>query len=93
MQLQPGDTVIYYTDGFTEAANRDGRRFDEEKLIDSFRWACRNFTNSNEILQYLFKMLQRFVGSEREAEDDTTLVVMRITQPAEFRQLSTTNLN
>ena len=93
VQLQPGDTVIYYTDGFTEAANRDGRRFDEEKLIDSFRWACRNFTNSNEILQYLFKMLQHFVGTDREAEDDTTLVVMRITQPAEFRQLSTNNLN
>ncbi|MGB3789391.1 MAG: PP2C family protein-serine/threonine phosphatase [Phormidesmis sp.] len=93
VQLQPGDTVIYYTDGFTEAADRDGRRFDEENLIDSFRWACRNLTNSNEILQYLFNMLQRFIGSEQEAEDDTTLVVMRITQPAEFRQLSTPNLS
>ncbi|MEM8504219.1 MAG: PP2C family protein-serine/threonine phosphatase [Cyanobacteria bacterium P01_D01_bin.1] len=93
VQLQPGDTVIYYTDGFTEAADRDGRRFDEEKLIDSFRWACRNFSSSKEILQYLFKMLQRFIGTDREAEDDTTLVVMRITQPAEFRQLSTTNLS
>ncbi len=92
VQLQPGDTVIYYTDGFTEAADRDGRRFDEENLIDSYRWACRNLTNSNEILQYLFDMLQRFIGTNREAEDDTTLVVMRITQPAEFRQLSTPGL-
>ncbi|MBE9062762.1 PP2C family protein-serine/threonine phosphatase [cf. Phormidesmis sp. LEGE 11477] len=89
IQLQPGDTVIYYTDGFTEAADRDGRRFDEDNLIDSFGWACRNFTDSDEILQYLFDMLSRFVGHDREAEDDTTLVVMRITQPAEFRQLST----
>lgn len=92
IQLQPGDTVIYYTDGFTEAADQDGRRFDEDKLIDSFGWACRNFTSSDEILQYLFNMLRRFVGSDREAEDDTTLVVMRITQPAEFRQLSTSPL-
>lgn len=89
VQLQPGDTVIYYTDGFTEAANQGGQRFDEDNLIDAFRWACRNLSDSNEILTYLFDMLQRFMGSDRDAEDDTTLVVMRVTQPAEFRQLST----
>ncbi len=89
VQLQPGDTVIYYTDGFTEAANRSGQRFDEENLIESFCWACRNLPGSEEILEYLFKTLQRFMGTDREAEDDTTLVVMRVTQPAEFRQLST----
>lgn len=89
IQLQPGDTVIYYTDGFTEAANRSGQRFDEDNLIESFCWACRNLPSSEEILEYLFKTLQRFMGTDREAEDDTTLVVMRVTQPAEFRQLST----
>ncbi|MEM6867224.1 MAG: PP2C family protein-serine/threonine phosphatase [Cyanobacteria bacterium P01_F01_bin.3] len=87
IQLQPGDTVIYYTDGFTEAADRAGQRFDEDNLIESFSWACRNFSSSDEILDYLFEMLQRFVGTDREADDDTTLVVMRVTQPAEFRQL------
>jgi len=89
VQLQPGDTVIYYTDGFTEASNPSGQRFDEDNLIDSFSWACRNLSSSDEIVAYLFDMLQRFMGGDREAEDDTTLVVMRVTQPAEFRQLST----
>lgn len=88
VQLQPGDTVIYYTDGFTEASDRSGQRFDEDNLIESFSWACRNLHSSDDILEYLFSMLQRFVGSDREAEDDTTLVVMRVTQQAEFRQLS-----
>ncbi len=92
IQLQPGDTVIYYTDGFTEAANRNGQRFNEDNLIESFSWACRNLSSSDEILDYLFKTLQRFVGTDRDAEDDTTLVIMRITQPAEFRQLSTHSL-
>ena len=69
-----------------------GQRFDEDNLIESFSWACRNLSSSDEILAYLFDMLHRFVGTDREAEDDTTLVVMRITQPAEFRQLSTHNL-
>lgn len=88
LQLQPGDTVIYYTDGFTEAAGNSGQRFDEDKLIESFNWACRNLSSAQEILDYLFKTLQRFVGTDRAAEDDTTLVVMRVTQPAEFQQLS-----
>ncbi|MEM6449768.1 MAG: PP2C family protein-serine/threonine phosphatase [Cyanobacteria bacterium P01_D01_bin.105] len=88
VQLQPGDTVIYYTDGFTEAADKNGQRFDEDNLIEAFSWACRNLSDSEDILEYLFGMLNRFVGSDREAEDDTTLVVMRVTQPAEFRQLS-----
>jgi phosphoserine phosphatase RsbU/P len=88
VQLQPGDTLIYYTDGFTEASDRSGQRFDEDNLIESFCWACRNLPTSEEILDYLFNMLQRFVGADRETEDDTTLVVMRVTQPAEFRQLS-----
>ena len=88
IQLQHGDTVIYYTDGFTEASGNSGQRFDEENLIESFSWACRNLSNADEILDYLFKTLQRFMGTNREAEDDTTLVVMRVTQPAEFQQLS-----
>ncbi len=92
VQLQPGDTVIYYTDGFTEAANSGGKRFDEDNLIEASCWACRNLSSAEEILDYLFNMLQRFVGTDREAEDDTTLVVMRVTAPAEFRQLSTGSL-
>lgn len=92
VQLQPGDTVIFYTDGFTEAADRNGQRFDEDNLMESFCWACRNLPSSDDILEYLFNMLRRFVGSDREADDDTTLVVMRVTKPAEFRQLSTCNV-
>ena len=88
VQLQPGDVVIYYTDGFTEAADKDGQRFDEDNLVESFAWACRNLSSAKEILNYLFKMLNRFVGRSEGADDDTTLVVMRVTQPAEFHQLS-----
>ncbi|MFK8185370.1 MAG: PP2C family protein-serine/threonine phosphatase [Phormidesmis sp.] len=88
VQLQPGDAVIYYTDGFTEASDKNGQRLDEDNLIEAFAWACRNLPSSEDILEYLFGMLGRFVGSDREADDDTTLVIMRVTQQAEFRQLS-----
>lgn len=78
IQLQPGDTVAYYTDGFTDAANKRGDRFDEENLINAFQWACRNFDNSQAILDYLFSMVDKFIGTDRGINDDMTLIVMRV---------------
>jgi sigma-B regulation protein RsbU (phosphoserine phosphatase) len=78
VQLQPGDTVIYYTDGFTDAVNAKGDRFDEDNLINALQWACRNRHSAQEILDYLFDLLQKFLGRDRHAEDDVTLVVMRV---------------
>lgn len=88
VQLYPGDVVIFYTDGFTDAANIRGERFDEDNLINAVSWACRNLGSSQEILEYLFNLLRHFIGPDRSKDDDTTLVVMKVTQPAEFRQLS-----
>jgi sigma-B regulation protein RsbU (phosphoserine phosphatase) len=78
VQLAPGDTVIYYTDGFTDAANAKGERFDEDNLVNALQWACRNRHSAQEILDYLFDLLQKFLGSDRRADDDVTLVVMRV---------------
>jgi sigma-B regulation protein RsbU (phosphoserine phosphatase) len=78
IQLQPGDTVVFYTDGFTEAANSRGERFEEENLERALQWACRNCTSAEEILNYTFDLLTRFIGSDRSNEDDMTLVVMRV---------------
>jgi sigma-B regulation protein RsbU (phosphoserine phosphatase) len=78
IQLQPGDTVVFYTDGFTEAANPRGERFDEENLERALRWACRNCASADDILNYTFDLLQRFIGADQTNEDDMTLVVMRV---------------
>lgn len=78
IQLQPGDTVVFYTDGFTEAANARGERFEEENLERALQWACRNCTCAEDILDYIFDLLQRFIGRDRSNEDDMTLVVMRV---------------
>ncbi|MDJ0704720.1 MAG: PP2C family protein-serine/threonine phosphatase [Leptolyngbyaceae cyanobacterium MO_188.B28] len=78
VHLQPGDTVLYYTDGFTDAANQSGDRFDEENLIRAFQWACRNCESADAILEYLFNLLQKFIGADRQNEDDMTLIVMRV---------------
>lgn len=78
IQLQPGDTLIYYTDGFTDAANQNGERFDEENLMRAFQWACQHCEGSAAILDYLFDQVQQFIGANNRNSDDMTLIVMQI---------------
>ena len=77
VQLQSGDVVIYYTDGFTDAANPDGGRFDEDNLIRSIQASCQRFSNPQDILETLFDAIQRFIGPGQRNDDDMTLIVMK----------------
>ncbi|MBD2460262.1 PP2C family protein-serine/threonine phosphatase [Oscillatoria sp. FACHB-1407] len=81
VQLHPGDTLIYYTDGFTDAANQNGDRFDEENLKNAFQWACQHCETPQAILDHLFNQVQQFIGVSNRAEDDMTLIVMQIKKP------------
>jgi phosphoserine phosphatase RsbU/P len=77
-QLEVGDTVIYYTDGLTDAAAAGGDRFDEDNFVTSFRTACKYCNSPQEIVEYLFDQVEQFIGSDRRNTDDMTLVVMQI---------------
>ncbi|HIK37453.1 MAG: SpoIIE family protein phosphatase [Geminocystis sp.] len=77
LQLQANDTILYYTDGITDAVNSKNQRFDEDKLIETFRYACGHFTTAEEILQYLFDTVEQFIGVGNKNNDDITLVVVR----------------
>ena len=76
--LDPGDIVMYYTDGFTDAVNANGDRFDEENLHNAFRWGCQNLDTTDEILEYLFERVERFMGRSSSNKDDMTLIVMKV---------------
>lgn len=83
VQLQPGDTIIYYTDGFTDAGNQNGDRFDEENLARHFQWACQHCSSPQAILDYLFNQVQQFIGPDRHNDDDMTLIVMQVKPESE----------
>jgi sigma-B regulation protein RsbU (phosphoserine phosphatase) len=78
VQLAPGDTIIYYTDGFTDAANEDGDRFDEENLCLCFKWACQHLDTPGEILDHVFGQVKQFSGNNKSHGDDMTSIVMKI---------------
>ena len=77
-QLYPGDTIIYYTDGFTDAANEEGDRFDEENLCLCFKWACQHLETPDEILDHVFGQVKQFSGANSNSGDDMTSIVMQI---------------
>jgi len=86
--LEPGDVVLYYTDGVTDASGFSGKRFDEERLVRTFHGVCRQGIGAQGILDQLFARLDRFVGSERHLEDDASMVVMKVRDEVTLPSLS-----
>ena len=78
VQLAPGDTIIYYPDGFTDDANEQGDRFDEENLCLCFKWACQHLETPEEILDHIFYQVKQFSGVNNQRGDDMTSIVMQI---------------
>ncbi len=71
--LSPGDTLLLYTDGVTEAANAGGEEFGESRLVETL---CTNHNlNAQPLLDSIIQAVQTF--SNEEQADDITLVVAR----------------
>jgi phosphoserine phosphatase RsbU/P len=78
VQLYQGDTIIYYTDGFTDAANQNGERFNEENLIYTFHTACQQQLTAQATLDFIVSEIDTFTGDNRANGDDMTMVVMKV---------------
>ena len=71
--LLPGDTLALYTDGVTEAFNRAGEEFGDQRLIDALR---RHRTHpAPAMLASIVDEVQQF--SPQEQYDDITLIVAK----------------
>jgi phosphoserine phosphatase RsbU/P len=72
-ELAPGDTLLLFTDGITEAMSMEGREFGEQGLIELVRAECH--LSVERLLERILEKVSIF--SSREQEDDITLVVAR----------------
>lgn len=75
MQMLPGECVLFYTDGLTEAFSPAGEIFGEERLIEVIGGA--QCESAEDLLQTLGRALGEFVGPQPLADDLTMLIVRR----------------
>lgn len=74
VDLQPGDGVVLYTDGITEAQNAAEEQFGMERLC---RVLQQNWTlDAAAIREAVLREVRAFIGANR-LDDDLTLVVMK----------------
>lgn len=73
--LAPGDTLLVYSDGVTEAMNTEGDLFGEDRLVASFRTLCRG--PLAEVGPRLQAIVRDFEGAQRP-HDDLSLIVVRL---------------
>ena len=73
--LGPGDTLVLYTDGVTEAMNVSGEQFGVQRLQSVFE--TRAPGNSNEAAHMIFEAVQTFAGGAAQSDDITCLTLRR----------------
>ncbi len=73
--LQPGDALVLYTDGITEAFNREREQFSEQRMMEVL--AADGGKDAAGMLDELFTAVRRFVGEAGQSDDMTTLVLKR----------------
>ena len=72
--LEPGDLLVFFTDGVTEPENEYGEMFGEERFLDLL---VRNaHLGEEEIVRLVIESVREWTGSE-ELQDDMTLLLAR----------------
>jgi serine phosphatase RsbU (regulator of sigma subunit) len=76
--LKPGDTMVLYSDGVTEAHNVAGEEFGEARLVQVMERYTRG--NADVVLEQIIDAVKEFaVGAEQY--DDVTALVVKYTGP------------
>ncbi len=75
VELEEADVLVLYTDGISEATNRDGVMFGDDRVAEVVR-ELPPAAGARAIGERLLAEVERHLGSE-EAQDDRTLVVLR----------------
>jgi serine phosphatase RsbU (regulator of sigma subunit) len=78
--LEPGDSLLLYSDGLVEAHNAQGEMFGfphlREVLVEYLAGKKTTPASGEGLIEFLKRKLAEFTGSGWEQEDDVTLVVM-----------------
>ena len=80
LDLTPGDRLVFYTDGITEAMRHTGEMFGEARLVEAVA-AIPLTVSAKEITDRVLTAVRVFLG-DTEPGDDMTVLVLRVHDPA-----------
>jgi sigma-B regulation protein RsbU (phosphoserine phosphatase) len=73
LQLAPGDTILVFSDGVTEAENEEGEQFGDERLLATI--AASRGASAQALLDRVLEDVRAFCGRALPTDDVTALVV------------------
>jgi PAS domain S-box-containing protein len=77
--LHPGDVILVYTDGVTEAFNEEEKLFSEDRL--EARLSSKSFDSAESIVSGTIDEVNRFTGEAEQSDDITLLAVQYLGLP------------
>jgi sigma-B regulation protein RsbU (phosphoserine phosphatase) len=72
---QPGDSVIFFSDGIVDAQNAAGEMFGNDRLIETVK--KHHHKSASKLAECILTEVGRFQG-KRDRFDDETVVVLRV---------------
>jgi serine phosphatase RsbU (regulator of sigma subunit) len=85
MPLAEGDAVVFYSDGITEAMNSGLEQFGEQRLMEAVERT--DHLDATGTRDSILNAVREFLGGVHP-QDDMTIVVLRVGDPAEARTQS-----
>jgi serine/threonine protein phosphatase PrpC len=71
--IEPGESILFYSDGLVEAHNSSRDMFGEERLKEI---VSNHTINPQSLINTLLSEMVEFTGQENEQEDDVTFVAL-----------------
>ena len=76
VSLTPGDVLVLFSDGISEALNSSEEEFEEERILDII---LKNKTASpEELIEKVIIDVRKHAGNEEQSDDMTMLVIKRV---------------
>ena len=73
VMLKSGESIFFYTDGVTEAFNKEEEEFQETRLAQALE--NNNSLKSNELVEHVFQNVQSFSDGVEQSDDITCLAL------------------
>jgi sigma-B regulation protein RsbU (phosphoserine phosphatase) len=73
IMISPGDIIFFYTDGVTEAFNKNEEEYLEKRLIDSLQYC--NTGNADNLVDKIISNVQTFTNGIEQSDDITCLAL------------------